>query len=181
MSHERLASRGVAIAGALKKCNLSLDVVHTDDDRRPLERIMSREDLTRSAWFIARDGSRSASRSLAQAGNGVTIMTNVFRRSVRRGRSALVGVATLCTLAGPAIAAPCAARDEIVQKLASGYGETPQSMGLSSTGSLIVMFVSPKGTWTAVNVSAIGEACLVASGDSWTSAERTSAADLPTQ
>ena len=46
--------------------------------------------------------------------------------------------------AGPA----CAARAEVVQALASKYGETRQAMGLAATTQLMEIYASPKGSWS---------------------------------
>ncbi|MBT8411243.1 MAG: hypothetical protein KJP02_05540 [Octadecabacter sp.] len=62
----------------------------------------------------------------------------------------------------------CADRDRIVDRLASGYGETRQSVGLGSDNTLVEVFASLEtGTWTIVITRAGGPSCLVASGQAY--------------
>jgi hypothetical protein len=66
------------------------------------------------------------------------------------------------------IVALCALRDEVAKTLASNFNEKPIGMGLAETGALVVIFVSPAGTWTAASVSAEGTACVLGIGNGWT-------------
>ena len=62
----------------------------------------------------------------------------------------------------------CAPRDAVVDRLASGYGETRQSMGLGANNQVIEVFASEEtGTWTITVTSAQGVTCLVASGQAF--------------
>ncbi|MFN3210344.1 MAG: hypothetical protein ACE369_15325 [Roseovarius sp.] len=71
-------------------------------------------------------------------------------------------------LSGPALAASCAPRDTVVERLASKYGESRQSMGLGVNNAVIEVFASSEtGTWTITVTSARGVTCLVASGQSY--------------
>ncbi len=65
--------------------------------------------------------------------------------------------------AGPA----CAARVEVVQALASKYGETRQAMGLAATTQLMEIYASPTGSWSLTVTLADGTTCLVASGQNF--------------
>lgn len=62
----------------------------------------------------------------------------------------------------------CAPRDAVVSRLAEGYGETRQSMGLGANNSVVEVFASEKtGTWTITVTNPNGLTCLVASGQSF--------------
>jgi hypothetical protein len=80
----------------------------------------------------------------------------------------IFGAAAFAAFAAPASAATCAPREEFVKALASQFNEKPIGMGLAGSGAMVVLFVSPAGTWTAATVSTTGSACLVGSGNNWT-------------
>ncbi len=62
----------------------------------------------------------------------------------------------------------CAPREMVVDRLAEGYGETRQSMGLGSNNSVVEIFASNEtGTWTITVTSPNGMTCLVASGQAF--------------
>lgn len=62
----------------------------------------------------------------------------------------------------------CADRDRIVERLATGYGETRQTVGIGSDNTLVEVFASlDTGTWTIVITRAGGPSCLVASGQAY--------------
>lgn len=64
--------------------------------------------------------------------------------------------------------ADCAPHDTVVQRLASGYGETRQSIGLGAQGALIELYASTEtGTWTITATAPGGLTCLMAAGDSF--------------
>jgi len=70
----------------------------------------------------------------------------------------------------PALAEPanCAPRDAVVERLASSYGETRQSMGLGANNAVIEVFASDKsGSWTITVTGTNGITCLVASGQAF--------------
>lgn len=70
----------------------------------------------------------------------------------------------------------CAPRDTVVERLAQGYGETRQSVGLGPDNSMVEVFASlQSGSWTITVTSPTGLACLIASGQSFESLEE----DLP--
>lgn len=65
-------------------------------------------------------------------------------------------------------ATACAARKDIVAKLAERYGETLQSIGLNRDNGLMEVYASEKtGSWTILLTKPDGVACLVASGGMW--------------
>lgn len=62
----------------------------------------------------------------------------------------------------------CAPRDTVIERLASSYGETRQSIGLGSQGSVVETFASDEtGSWTITVTMPNGMTCLVASGQSF--------------
>jgi len=95
-------------------------------------------------------------------------MTSYLTLILRPSRTMIVSAVALCALAAPAMAAQCAPREEVAKTLASNFNEKPVGMGLANSGALVVIFVSPAGTWTAASVSAEGTACVLGVGDGWT-------------
>lgn len=62
----------------------------------------------------------------------------------------------------------CGPRDVVVTRLAEGYGETRQSIGLGANNSVVEVFASDEtGSWTITVTSVNGMTCLVASGQSF--------------
>ncbi|WP_223426490.1 hypothetical protein [Tateyamaria pelophila] len=62
----------------------------------------------------------------------------------------------------------CGPRELVVTRLAEGYGETRQSMGLGANNAVIEVFASDEsGTWTILVTSPNGTTCLVASGQAF--------------
>lgn len=74
-------------------------------------------------------------------------------------------------MAGPAVAQSgpnCAPRDMVVDRLATKYGETRQSMGLGANNAVVEVYASEtSGSWTIIVTSANGLTCLVASGQAF--------------
>lgn len=59
----------------------------------------------------------------------------------------------------------CAPRQVVIDRLASAYGETRQSIGLGRNNALVEVFASAEtGSWTITVTSAAGLTCLLASG-----------------
>jgi erythromycin esterase-like protein len=64
----------------------------------------------------------------------------------------------------------CAARTQVVERLAERFGETLQSVGVDAGGGLVELFASrDTGTWTILATNPDGSTCLVASGSTWES------------
>lgn len=62
----------------------------------------------------------------------------------------------------------CAPRDQVVDRLASKYGESRQSMGLGSNNAVMGVFANVEGgSWTITVTMANGMTCLVASGQAY--------------
>lgn len=62
----------------------------------------------------------------------------------------------------------CAPRDVVLDRLAEGYGETRQSIGLGGNNSLIEVFASDdSGSWTITMTMPDGVTCIIASGQAF--------------
>lgn len=62
----------------------------------------------------------------------------------------------------------CAERASVVERLAEGYGETRQSIGLGANNSIVEVFASIEtGTWTITVTTPAGMTCLVATGQAF--------------
>jgi hypothetical protein len=66
----------------------------------------------------------------------------------------------------------CGERDKFIDHLGSNYQEGPVAMGLVSNGSVLEVLASKGGSWTIIVTHPDGNACVVATGESWE--------DLPT-
>ena len=59
----------------------------------------------------------------------------------------------------------CAEHALVVERLANGYGESRQSIGIGADNTVVEVFASLEtGTWTITVTAAGGPTCLVASG-----------------
>lgn len=59
----------------------------------------------------------------------------------------------------------CGEHNLVVERLAAGYGESRQSIAMSSNNAVVEVFASIEtGTWTITVTQAGGPTCLVASG-----------------
>lgn len=78
---------------------------------------------------------------------------------------------TLTATAGLAQSrAACADRAMVVERLANGYGETRQSIGLGANNAVVEVFASAEtGTWTITATMPNGQTCLIASGQAFES------------
>ena len=72
----------------------------------------------------------------------------------------------------PAMASmACSKHDELVKVLNENYQEFRIGLAISGKSedqNIIELFVSKKGTWTAMKTAKDGMACLVDSGEAWT-------------
>lgn len=84
----------------------------------------------------------------------------------------------LCTICASLIASAgasaaqqsrnCSERERIVLRLAEGYGESRQSIGLGANNSVIEVFASDDtGTWTILMTFPSGVSCLMATGNAF--------------
>lgn len=75
--------------------------------------------------------------------------------------------ATTLTTTAQAQAA-CAARDQVISRLETKYGESRQSIGLAPNNGVFEVYASAEtGTWTIVMTQPNGVTCLVASGSAF--------------
>ena len=74
---------------------------------------------------------------------------------------------TACAIAWgvPAFAnAQCDDHDDLAKALADQYGEQQRFVGIDTSGNLLEMWVSSRGTFTALMTGADGQTCIVAAG-----------------
>jgi hypothetical protein len=65
----------------------------------------------------------------------------------------------------------CAPRESVIDRLADGFGETRQSVGLGANNVVVETFASSEtGTWTITVTMPTGLTCLVASGQAFETA-----------
>jgi hypothetical protein len=85
--------------------------------------------------------------------------------------AASLGFGALLAATGPAFsqsAGACAMRQHVIDRLASAYGETRQSIGLGANNQVVEVFASAEtGTWTITVTNPNGLTCLVASGQAY--------------
>ena len=110
------------------------------------------------------------------AGSGQMITGDVFSNErlnamKLNGTFFQLGAVALCLTAvdvNAQTARNCGPREAVVDRLADGYGETRQSMGLGANNSVIEVSASAEtGTWTITMTSPNGMTCLVASGQAF--------------
>ncbi|XDA97782.1 hypothetical protein AB1M95_16960 [Sulfitobacter sp. LCG007] len=95
-------------------------------------------------------------------------MTRISRLVHFGALTAAAAVFLLSTQQLAAQSRNCAPREAVVDRLATGYGESRQSMGLGSNNAVVEVFASDEtGTWTITVTTPNGLTCLVASGQSY--------------
>lgn len=67
----------------------------------------------------------------------------------------------------------CASRNIVVERLASQYSETRQSIGIGSNNSVIEVYAADGGSWTIILTMTSGVACVVASGQAFENTSET--------
>ena len=88
-------------------------------------------------------------------------MTNGLMKLTLASTGFLLAAATLVDAQGMS---NCAPREQVVERLATKYGETRQSMGLGANNAVVEVFASlESGSWTITVTMANGVTCLVAS------------------
>lgn len=81
---------------------------------------------------------------------------------------ALGVIACAASQANAQSARNCGPRDTVVTRLANGFGETRQSMGLGANNAVVEVFASDEnGTWTITITMPNGVTCLIASGQAY--------------
>lgn len=92
-------------------------------------------------------------------------MTEKFFTLTMLSAGLLIGAATLTEAQD---LRHCAPRDQVIDRLATKYGETRQSMGLGANNAVMEVFASVEsGSWTITVTMANGITCLVASGQAF--------------
>jgi len=76
-----------------------------------------------------------------------------------------IGFALLAATGAQAQGRNCATREKVVTRLADGYGESRQAIGLGANNQVVETFANlESGTWTVLVTMPNGLTCLVASG-----------------
>lgn len=93
---------------------------------------------------------------------------------MKRFGLALLGVAVSATaLASTASAQTlCGERQNFISHLGKNHHEATTAMGLTSSGKVIEVLTSEKGTWTIIVTNPDGRSCLIAAGEDWEAIER---------
>lgn len=91
-------------------------------------------------------------------------------------KTLLIGALTFTTLAAFGAEAQssrnCAERETVLTRLADGYGEVRQSIGIGANNSIVEVFASKEtGTWTITVTNHSGVTCLVATGQAFEETE----------
>ena len=90
------------------------------------------------------------------------------RQWMRGVLAALVAAFSLVAWSpGAAAQTVCGERAKFIEMLGKKYLEAPVSMGLTSTGAVIEVLTSPKGSWSILLTYPTGATCMVAAGDKW--------------
>ena len=87
---------------------------------------------------------------------------------------AVIAIATAAILPTTVLAQGqnCSNRDQVVERLATKYGESRQSIGMAPKGRVVEVYASLEtGTWTITVTMPNGITCLVASGQSYENLE----------
>ena len=67
----------------------------------------------------------------------------------------------------PPSAEPCGDRAKITKFLAQKHKEVPRAMAITGGNSVMEIYLSPAGSWTALVTDVTGKTCIVASGEGW--------------
>ena len=95
-------------------------------------------------------------------------------RSEMKLKLAVLAIATAAILPTTVLAQGqnCSNRDQVVERLATKYGESRQSIGMAPKGRVVEVYASLEtGTWTITVTMPNGITCLVASGQSYENLE----------
>ena len=90
---------------------------------------------------------------------------------MRAATIVLVATAFICmvgaTIVSARAATVCASHEQVVKYLSRTHSEVAVYMGLTGSGHVLEVFVSPKGTWTILVTRPNGRACVTAFGEAW--------------
>ncbi len=90
-----------------------------------------------------------------------------FRSSI--AAAVLAGTIALGLPAPASAQTACGERNRVISELAQLNAETPKAIGLSASGTVIELLVSPNGDWTILATFPSHQTCLVATGAYWES------------
>jgi len=81
-----------------------------------------------------------------------------------------LAIASLVLLLSSAAAAQniCALRDDVVKRLWDRWQEAQVTVAMINDGRLLEIFVSEKGSWTAIISDPNGQSCVASAGQEWT-------------
>ena len=87
---------------------------------------------------------------------------------------ALMGFAATSLVLGSEASAQtlCGDRQNFISHLGKNHREATTAMGLTSSGKVIEVLTSEKGSWTIIVTSPEGRSCLIAAGEDWEAIER---------
>jgi len=78
----------------------------------------------------------------------------------------------LCATFSPAVAqTQCGGIADVLAGLAATYGETVRVSALMTGGDVMIITAAPGGGWTAIGVTADGQACILAAGEAFEAQE----------
>ena len=81
----------------------------------------------------------------------------------------LLIAAALVLLSSAAVAQNiCAPRDDVVKRLWAKWQEAQITVAMINDGRLLEIFVSEKGSWTAIISDPNGQSCVASAGQEWT-------------
>jgi hypothetical protein len=96
----------------------------------------------------------------------------MLKRTLIATASAAALLAVALAPNGAAAQQVCAERVGVLKHLDKTHHEAPQALGITSSGQVVELLVSDKGSWTLIVTAPSGVACLIAAGDNWETMER---------
>lgn len=92
----------------------------------------------------------------------------------------IAGALALSSQSALAQAAACGPVAKVFAAIKAKFNEVPAFVATIGNGAVLTIAISPTGSWTAVQQENAEIACLVASGEHWMVAPKTSDHDVPT-
>jgi hypothetical protein len=111
----------------------------------------------------------------------LTMRTNENPRRALKGDRIMkqIGIALMALTGAAAAVAPgasaqtlCGERQSFISHLGKNHHEATTAMGITSSGKVIEVLTSEKGTWTIIVTNPDGRSCLIAAGEEWESVKR---------
>lgn len=93
---------------------------------------------------------------------------------MKKIRIALLSLAGATALVASSASAQtlCGERQNFISHLGKNHKEATTAMGLTSSGKVIEVLTSEKGSWTIIVTNPDGRSCLVAAGEEWEAVKR---------